>query len=232
MTRKRFWQEPYRTVFTTYVTAVDGPAVTVAETIFFAFSGGQESDAGTIGGQPVVAARKDGLAIVYTLPADHGLQAGERVDIVIDGERRYRLMRLHFAAELILELAYQTLGPIAKLGAHIGSAKARIDFAWPQPLTPHFPELLARAQALVAADLPIVSAFADEAREERYWQIEGFARVPCGGTHPARTGEVGDLRLKRKNIGRDKERIEIFVDARPAPPHRDAPSSQDRGRVA
>jgi Ser-tRNA(Ala) deacylase AlaX len=69
----------------------------------------------------------------------------------------------------------------------------------------------ARVQALVRADQPITSAFEDEAGERRYWEVPGFARVRCGGTHLRRTGEVGDIQLKRKNVGRGKERIEIYV---------------------
>ena len=51
----------------------------------------------------------------------------------------------------------------------------------------------------------------DEQDEQRCWEVEGFARVPCGGTHLRRTGEVGVIDLKRKNIGHGKERIEIYV---------------------
>ena len=120
-------------------------------------------------------------------------------------------MRLHFAAELVLELAYRTLDPIEKVGAHIAEDKARIDFQWPEPITPHLPGLAAAANAIVVEDRAIESAFSDEAREERYWKIDGFARVPCGGTHLKRTGEVGRIALKRKNIGKGKERIEIRV---------------------
>jgi Ser-tRNA(Ala) deacylase AlaX len=35
--------------------------------------------------------------------------------------------------------------------------------------------------------------------------------MACGGTHPRSTAEVGALRLKRKNIGKGKERIEISL---------------------
>ena len=72
--------------------------------------------------------------------------------------------------------------------------------------------LTQQAQALVDADHPIVSAFSDEASQRRYWEIDGFARVSCGGTHLKRTGEVGGLTLKRKNIGKGKERVEIHAD--------------------
>jgi Ser-tRNA(Ala) deacylase AlaX len=213
MTKKQFWVDPYQTTFDTTVATVDGANVTLQSTIFFAFSGGQESDAGSIGGQPVLAARKEGLEIVYALAEGHGLTAGQAVRIEIDWARRYRLMRLHFAAELVLELACKALPGVDKVGAHIAQDKARIDFVWPQSIAPLLPEIAAQANAIVAADLPIVCAFDDEAGERRYWEIAGFSRVPCGGTHVRRTGEVGAIRLKRNNIGRGKERVEIYLEA-------------------
>ena len=63
MTQKLFWQDPYLTCLDTHITRVDGNDVTVAETIFYAFSGGQESDHGTIGGHEVLRARKEGKEI-------------------------------------------------------------------------------------------------------------------------------------------------------------------------
>jgi alanyl-tRNA synthetase len=213
MTKKLFWTDPYQTSADTVVATVDGADVTVQSTVFFAFSGGQESDAGSIGGLPGLAARKDGLEIAYTLAEGHGLAPGQAVHIEIDWARRYRLMRLHFAAELVLELVCKALPGVDKVGAHIAQDKARIDFVWPQSIAPLLPEIAAQANAIVAADLPIVCGFDDEAGERRYWEIAGFSRVPCGGTHVRRTGEVGTIRLKRNNIGRGKERVEIYLDA-------------------
>lgn len=211
MTVKRFWLDPYLTQLDTQITRVDGETVTVAETIFYAFSGGQESDSGTINGFRVLAAVKDGMEIYYTLETGHGLKVGDPVRIEIDWPRRYRLMRLHFAAELVLELAYRKLTGVEKVGAHISQDKARIDFTWGESLAPLIPELQAEAQAIIDADLPIISAFSDETSERRTWEVPGFARVPCGGTHLKRTGEVGQIRLKRNNPGKGKERIDIFV---------------------
>jgi Ser-tRNA(Ala) deacylase AlaX len=214
MTRKVFWDNPYQTRLDTSVTHVDGNTLTVASTIFYAFAGGQESDKGTIGGVPVREARKDELEIYYTLDEGHGLAVGAPVEMVIDWERRYRLMRLHFAAEIVLQLVYQNIDGIevsAKIGAHIAEDKSRIDFAYPTNMKPLLPMLAEKANALIAADHPITSAFSDEATERRYWEIEGFAREACGGTHLRRTGEVGAITLKRDNIGKGKERIEIYL---------------------
>jgi len=214
MTRKRFWDDPYLTTLDTVVADVSGDDVTVAETILYAFSGGQESDAGTIGGRAVLAARKEGLDIVYTLDRADGLAPGDAVRQELDWPRRYALMRLHFAAELVLELATRQSPGIEKIGAHIAADKARIDFLWERSLAAALPDLADAANALIAADHPIASAFSDEAAQRRYWEIAGFARVPCGGTHLRRTGEVGPLALRRKNVGKHKERIEISLAAR------------------
>ncbi|MBB1214066.1 alanyl-tRNA editing protein, partial [Klebsiella pneumoniae] len=62
-TDKIFWKDSYLTRLDTTVAAVDGDDIRLDATIFFAFSGGQESDAGTIGGCPVLAASKAGLDI-------------------------------------------------------------------------------------------------------------------------------------------------------------------------
>ncbi|MEZ4671940.1 MAG: alanyl-tRNA editing protein [Anaerolineae bacterium] len=213
MTHKVFWDDPYLTSLDTVITSVSGALVTVDRTIFYAFAGGQESDSGTLGGMRVLEARKDGTEIYYTLDGRHGLQVGDTARMNIDWERRYRLMRLHFAAEIILELAYQNFAPITKIGAHIAQDKSRIDFEWAENITTLFPALQEKAQAIIAADLPITSAYSDLSSEKRYWEIAGFGRVACGGTHLHRTGEVGVLILRRKNIGKGKERIEISLAA-------------------
>jgi Ser-tRNA(Ala) deacylase AlaX len=209
MTEKLFWDDPYLTTLDTVVTSVDGDAVTLSSTIFFAESGGQESDEGSIGGLPVLEARAEGPEISYVLPEGHGLRPGDAVRVEIDGKRRERLQRLHFAAELVLELVYRAVPGIEKVGAHIAANKARLDFAYPGNISELFLPVLTEVARLVAADLPVTSAFEDEASERRYWEVEGFARVPCGGTHPKRTGEVGAIVLNRKNPGKGLERIEI-----------------------
>ncbi len=211
MTRKQFWCDPYQTELLTRVRRVEGERVWLDATIFYAFSGGQESDSGSIGGRSVCLAEKQGPDIVYTLEPGHGLQAGAEVAVKIDWPRRYRLMRLHFAAELVLEVICRQAAGVEKIGAHIAEDKARIDFALGQPITALLPAIAAEAQRLIEADLPIVSAFSDVAAERRYWELPGFARVPCGGTHLKRSGEVGNIALKRRNLGKGKERVEIYL---------------------
>ena len=208
---KVFWQDPYCTELTANITSVEGDVITLDRTIFYAASGGQDSDAGTIGGCSVKEARKDGAEIFYTLEGPHAFTVGDEVTVAIDRDRRYRLMRLHFAAELVLELVYRNFNKPAKIGANIHQDKARLDFVWDGNISEAFVLIEQQANKLISDDHPIRSEFSDPDKERRYWEIDGFAKVSCGGTHIRATGEVGAIMLKRKNIGKGKERIEIFL---------------------
>jgi Ser-tRNA(Ala) deacylase AlaX len=212
MTTRYFWIDPYCRRIDTHVARVSFNTVWLRETVFYAESGGQESDVGTIGGIPVVSAAIMDGDIAYEMPEGHGLVAEQNVEVVIDWTRRYALMRLHFAAEVVLEMAMRKFGLKNKIGAHIGPSKARIDFAHDASVAPLLEPLLLASQELIASDHPIVSGWEEGAVDRRFWQVQGFAKVPCGGTHLKRTSEVGRIVLARRNIGRGKERIEIYLD--------------------
>ena len=155
--------------------------------------------------------KKEDKQIYYRLPLAHQLKPGDSVHMMIDWKRRYQLMRLHFAAELVLELVCQRFPEVVKVGAHIAEDKARIDFMWHQNISPFIASLQEAAQSIIDADEGVISAFSDEVTERRYWKIKAFSQVPCGGTHIKRTGEIGRIHLKRCNPGKGKERIEIYV---------------------
>ncbi len=124
--QKVFWDDPYKKTLITQVSEINGDRVLFAKTIAFSFSGGQESDKAYINGLPIIDSEKIGNLIYYVLGAGHGLSVGDTVTMEIDWSRRYKLMRLHFAAELILELVKRKLN-LKKIGAHIAETKARID---------------------------------------------------------------------------------------------------------
>ena len=208
---KIFWSDPYLTSLKAKVTSVSDDRITLDRTIAFAFSGGQASDAGTINGYRILKAEKAGKEIFYTIEYPHALNAGDEVLVEIDWEKRYRIMRLHFAAEIILELVNQNFGHPCKIGANITDTKARLDFEWESNISGIFDFLQSEADRIIKSNLPISSSFSDIDEEKRYWEIEGFGKVSCGGTHIRATGEVGNIRLKRDNIGKNKERIEIYL---------------------
>jgi Ser-tRNA(Ala) deacylase AlaX len=152
MIRKVFLDDPYLTEIEAVITSVKGNDITISRTIFFAESGGQESDHGFINNYRVIQAQKDGKEIIYTLGEALDLHAEDRVKIAIDWKRRYKLMRLHFAAEVILELVYQNLNGIEKIRAHIAQEKARIDFRWAENISRYFPSLEIKARKIIEAN--------------------------------------------------------------------------------
>jgi Ser-tRNA(Ala) deacylase AlaX len=135
---------------------------------------------------------------------------GDDVVMTIDWERRYRLMRLHFAAELILELITRKY-QFEKVGAHISELKARIDFRAEENISRIFEDILKEYNDIIKNDLPIEKEFSDIETQRRYWKIDGFAQVPCGGTHVKSTAEVGYIALKRSRPGKAIERVEITL---------------------
>lgn len=208
--RKVFWDNPYQQSLTTTVSDVSHNRVLFKETIAFSFSGGQESDKAYINGRPILNSEIVGNLIYYHLEEGHGLQTGNTVEMIIDWARRYRLMRLHFAAELILELVTKKIA-IQKIGAHIAETKSRIDFVYDQNIACIFEDILAEYNEIIQKDLIIKTGFTDIEHQRRYWEIEGLSKVSCGGTHVKSTAEVGFVTLKRKNVGSSKERIEIVL---------------------
>lgn len=208
---KVFWENPYLTEIQANITSIEYDTITLDRTIAFAFSGGQQSDAGTIGGYEIIDARKDNKEIFYRIPKEHSLKTGDEVLVKIDWEKRYKIMKLHFAAEIILELVYQNFNRPEKIGANITSDKARVDFYWKGNISETFPLLESKVKSLVELNADIISDFSDEENERRFWEIKDFARVSCGGTHIRKTGEIGPIKLKRNNLGGGKERIEIYL---------------------
>ena len=206
--RKVFWDDPYQHTLTTQVAQVNGNEFLFEETIAYSFSGGQESDKAYVNDQPILNSRKEGNLIYYTLPEEHDLSIGDEVKMTIDWPRRYRLMRLHFAAELVLEIVTQKY-QLEKVGAHIAENKARIDFVYPQHISSLFDVILEEYNKIILADKLIQTGFTDVDAQRRFWKIDGFAEVPCGGTHVKSTKEVGFVSLKRSRSGKGIERIEI-----------------------
>lgn len=209
--KKIFWVDPYQTELKTIVNSVKENTITLIETIFFAFSGGQQSDDGTINGYKILSANKINNEIFYTLEPNNNIKVGDEVLVEINWSKRFILMRLHFAAELVLEIVNQSFNCPVKFGANISVDKARLDFYWPTNISEIFPIIENKFKKIVNDNLNVESNFIDIEKEIRYWKIEGFGSALCGGTHIKSTGEIGSIILKRKTQGKNKERIEIYL---------------------
>jgi Ser-tRNA(Ala) deacylase AlaX len=208
---KLFWEDPYAKGTDATISSVEGNTVTVDRTVAFAYPGGQLPDSGTLGGKPILDGKYDQGQIYYTLPPDHGLKVGDTVPMLINWERRYAFMRLHFAAELAIVALANRYGRRKLTRADILEDKAVLEYQWEGDLSQALPVLEGELRDLIAADHRIISEYSDREQEKRYWEIPGFAKVGCGGTHLKRTGEIGALSLRHTRPAPGTEGLEILL---------------------
>jgi Ser-tRNA(Ala) deacylase AlaX len=210
-TKRLFWEDAYLDNCEANVMKVNDTEVILDRTVFYAFSGGQASDSGTINDIPVKEARKAGDDILYELETPLRLNEGDKVTVKIDLERRLKLMKLHSASHLVYFLVEQKTGLKKIIGSNVTVDKGRLDYEYPEAISPLLPEVESMANQLFNQDNTI-SIYPDpEDPNKRWWECNDW-KVPCGGTHVKNTKEIGNVRLKRKNIGSGKERIEIYLD--------------------
>lgn len=214
-TKKLFWQDSYAAECTARVTAIEGRKVKVDQTIFYAFSGGQHSDEGTIGGINVVEAVKQGdkeniIDIEYTLEREPDFKVGDIVEIKINPERRANLRRLHSAIHIVYYFVEQKLGKFKTVGSDVSPEKAKIEIAWETPITPLLPDIERVANQFLAEHHPIITKFDEVKQDLRWWICEQW-KMPCGGTHVKNTSEIGRIALQRVNKGKGKERIDLTL---------------------
>ena len=220
------------------IKAFDSNAVVLDQTAFYARSGGQEPDLGSIDGVAVVDVIKYGDVIVHILkgkaPAEGATVIG-RVDPI----RRGILMRHHTATHIVNGAARQVLGPwVWQHSAYKDVDKARLDITHHSHLTRE--ELLKIedvANRIVRENIPVdlqvlPRSVAERkygfrlyqggvvpARELRVQRIDDFDIEACGGTHCSRTGDVGYIKLlKAERLQDGVERLE-FVAGEPAVRH-------------
>lgn len=176
------------------------PAVILDRTAFYAESGGQPWDAGSLDGVPVVAVVEDGDEVVHVLEAP---LPASRVHGRVDGERRRDHRQQHHGQHL-LSRAFVERASAATLSFHLGSEESTIDL----DREVHEAQILSverRANEVIWEGRPVsvrtttrAEATAlgvrppDEAGDAvRLVEAQGFDLQPCGGTHPRITSEVG-----------------------------------------
>ncbi len=219
------------------VIASDAQGIVLDRSPFYPRAGGQPGDSGTLswagGTVPVTEARKgEGDAILHVPPEGAALPPpGTVVAATLDWPRRLLHMRMHTAMHLLCSL----LPGASVTGGQVGAEKSRLDFDL--PAAPDKDALEAGFASLVAADHPVSAEWVDEAvldsnpglvRTLSVQPPRGTGRLrlvrigageapvdlqPCGGTHVARTGLVGRVRvLKIENKGRQNRRISIGLE--------------------
>ena len=179
-------------------------AVVLDRTAFFPEGGGQPCDLGTLGGAKVLDVRTDGETVTHL--TDAPLTVGQTVAGCLDWARRLDAMQQH-TGEHILSGALHRLFGAENVGFHIGTPYVRMDTSIPLTAA-QLAQAEAAANAAVRADTPVrcyvpdaEALAATEYRSKK--EIDGAVRLveaggdrcACCGTHLARTGEVGLIKI-------------------------------------
>ncbi|HEY5897635.1 MAG TPA: alanyl-tRNA editing protein [Burkholderiales bacterium] len=225
-----FREDPYLKRCEATVLAVRDNVVELDRTVFYPLGGGQAGDTGQIrgpfGAARVIDTRKGatGDAVLHLLEPGTSLQPGTRVEMQIDWERRYRLMRLHTALHL---LAAVVKAPVT--GGRIGEDKAHLDFDVEMERLVRDDmerELNSLVRAAVETRVRWIGDAELDARPElvktmsvapprgegkvRLLEIPGIDLQACGGTHVANTTEIGALRIaKIRSEGKRNKRVTL-----------------------
>ena len=195
--------------------------VVLDRTPFYAESGGQVGDSGVLFEGDACGLRflvADTQKIQTDVFGHHGqlevgsLHVGETVAARVDAERRHATMRNHSATHLLHKALRLVLGEhVQQKGSLVDAEKTRFDFAHDAPIAAEdmqrierwVNEQILRNAATQARVLPIEDAKKTGAMMlfgEKYGDVVrvldiGDSRELCGGTHVARTGDIGSLRI-------------------------------------
>lgn len=238
MTKPLFRDDAYLREAPATVTAInDMGGIVLDGSIFYPTGGGQPGDKGRLtwdGGACDIATtvKGEGDQIVLVPAEGSDLPAvGAPVTQELDWDTRYRLMRVHTALHLL-----SVVIPLPVTGGAITAQKGRLDFDMPDH--PGEKEALAATlQELIDRDLEVTTDWiTDEELEANPGLVKtmsvkppmgaGHVRLvrigagetqidlqPCGGTHLARTGEIGQISIgKIEKKGRMNRRVNVVLE--------------------
>jgi misacylated tRNA(Ala) deacylase len=239
MTRMLFRDDPYlRDAPATVVAHTAEGGIVLDASLFYPTGGGQPGDSGVLEwrGQRLAiatAVKGEGAQIVLVPSEPLPLPSvGTQVVQHLDWDRRHKHMRVHTALHLL-----SVAVPFGVTGGSISAAHGRLDFDMPD--APDDREGLEHAlNSFVENDARVSDGWITQAELDAAPELvktmavkpprgAGDIRLirigedtdwidlqPCGGTHVARTGEIGALRLgKIEKKGRMNRRIYLHLDS-------------------
>ena len=213
----------------------NGLRVVLAQTPFYAESGGQVGDTGLIKGSNfelnVTDTIKEGEQIIHLCPAQVNFNPTEaKVNATVTVSHRRDIMRNHTATHLLHAALRQVLGEqVHQAGSLVEAERLRFDFTHSNKISPEqLREIETIVNAKIQENLPVSTAQESykTAQErgamalfgEKYGDvvrtvtIPGFSLELCGGTHVQATGEIGGLLIQSESsISSGVRRIEAIT---------------------
>ncbi len=227
-----YYADAYTTGFTARVVerlSVEGqPAVVLDRTYFYPTGGGQPHDAGTIAGVEVVGAqaREPDGAVLHLLA---GEIAADEVTCQVDWPRRFDFMQQH-TGQHILTRAFEQVAGAQTVSFHLSPESVTIDLDQASIPSETLAQVEDLANQVIVENRPVTVRLVDAAQAEgvrvrltpdhlhtgglRVVTVEDFDATACGGTHVARTGEIGLLKLLKLESYKGGSRVEFCCGGR------------------
>ena len=207
------------------LTLADGRiGIILDRTYFYPTGGGQEHDTGTIGQARVVDVFKDeeNHRLVHVVEGEMSLGA---VIGHIDAERRLRHMQHHTAQHLLTQCLLQVTG-FETVSANInGYTPSTLDLLASQVSKPEldraeqlanqviYENRLVKTYIVTPEELGAIALRRPPKVNEtiRIVEIDAFDFSPCGGTHIARTGSIGLVKVLKTERQNDRLRVHFIA---------------------
>jgi alanyl-tRNA synthetase len=200
------------------IAAGDPAIVVLDQTPFYAESGGQVGDSGELvaaGGTFTVSDTQKIQSHVFGhhgVPATGRVAVGDRVAAHVDHARRARTMRNHSATHLMHKALREVLGPhVQQKGSLVDPDKTRFDFSHDAPMNEQqIRAVESKVNAEILRNEPTtarimkyddavkggaMALFGEKYGDEVRVLDIGSSRELCGGTHVARTGDIGFFKI-------------------------------------
>jgi alanyl-tRNA synthetase len=206
------------------------------QTPFYAESGGQVGDTGTLTATGTAVRVVDTYSplrgvVVHKVEVDFGkISGGDEVDARVDEERRRRIAANHTGTHILHAVLRDTLGThVKQAGSLVAPDRLRFDYTHFAPLTDReIEEIEEKINRVVFQNLPLETkvmalnealatgamAFFGEkyAQEVRVVSIPNVSIELCGGTHTKMTGDVGLFKIvSESSIASGIRRIEALT---------------------
>ncbi len=216
----------------------DRVEVVLAENPFYVEGGGQVGDRGELlwnGGRAAVLDSRPagaGASVQSCLVELGALRSGASVRARVDQDHRAGCAAHHSATHLLNRALREVLGEgVVQRGSLVAPDHATFDFSWPSPvseeqlteverlLNRQLRRDLSRRVELLPIDVARTSgavALPDEPYGDvvRVVSFGDFSRELCGGTHVARSGEIGLVVLTgSRSVGQGLRRVELLAAA-------------------
>jgi len=205
--------------------------VSVEKTIFYPEGGGQPSDSGKIewnGNSSIVKeVKKEGGVIKHFLEGEIP-KKNSKVKLILDWEKRFRLMRMHSAQHLLSGIILDKFGA-STVGNQIHEDYSRMDFhpiRFTEEMIKKVEEefnkavkeekeikiyFTSREGVLKGIDEKrrrLFDSLPEFIKEIRVVEIVDWDKCPCAGTHVGNTREIGLIKIiKRETKGNERDRI-------------------------